>query len=354
MKPHTKAKHFLLQRYLSAWFPILGSGHKRIVYIDGFAGPGRYAQGEEGSPLIAIRAALSHQLRLNNIDVVFVFIEGDPQRAEELRDRQLPSITVPKNFRTVVICGHFEDTLQALQDELDAKQAVMAPTFAFIDPFGIKGAPFHLIERLIRRPRCEAFINFNTEGVQRWVQEVPARVDELVGMRGAADRIGAARDRVAEARRLYSESLKRVATYAPFFQIRSDRGLPIYDLFFATKHPLGFEKMKEAMWAADPTGTFSFSAGTDTMQLELLGPEAISQLPDRIAREFAGRTVVQEEVSLFVSSRFLFLPKHVRSALVGLEENARIEVATKKADGKPRRAGTFPDGTILKFGAPNE
>jgi len=39
--PHTTAKHEILQRYMKAWFPILGSYHHRIVYIDGFAGPGR-------------------------------------------------------------------------------------------------------------------------------------------------------------------------------------------------------------------------------------------------------------------------------------------------------------------------
>lgn len=38
---HKKARHEILQRYLEAGFPTLGSGHDRIVYIGGFAGPGR-------------------------------------------------------------------------------------------------------------------------------------------------------------------------------------------------------------------------------------------------------------------------------------------------------------------------
>jgi hypothetical protein len=32
----------------------------RIIFLDGFAGPGRYAGGEEGSPLIALRALFLH------------------------------------------------------------------------------------------------------------------------------------------------------------------------------------------------------------------------------------------------------------------------------------------------------
>ena len=58
--PHTVAKHLLLKRYLDAWFPILGRYNNRINYIDGFAGPGEYEGGEDGSPLLAIEAARSH------------------------------------------------------------------------------------------------------------------------------------------------------------------------------------------------------------------------------------------------------------------------------------------------------
>lgn len=46
LDPHTLAKHEILRRYLEAWFPIVGRYSHRIVYIDGFAGPGRYAGGE--------------------------------------------------------------------------------------------------------------------------------------------------------------------------------------------------------------------------------------------------------------------------------------------------------------------
>jgi len=34
----------------------------------------------------------------------------------------------------------------------------LAPTFAFIDPFGFSGIPFTLIERLLKCKRSEAFV----------------------------------------------------------------------------------------------------------------------------------------------------------------------------------------------------
>ena len=55
LEPHTKAKHEILRRYLGAWFPILTSGgwNRRVIFLDGFAGPGRYSACEPGSPIIA-------------------------------------------------------------------------------------------------------------------------------------------------------------------------------------------------------------------------------------------------------------------------------------------------------------
>jgi three-Cys-motif partner protein len=51
LEAHTRAKHEILGRYLQAWTPILSaSGLPHILYIDGFAGPGRYDGGEDGSP----------------------------------------------------------------------------------------------------------------------------------------------------------------------------------------------------------------------------------------------------------------------------------------------------------------
>ena len=50
-------KHLILQGYLEAWYPKLKFA-RRLVFIDGFAGPGEYLGGEKGSPLIALDAAI--------------------------------------------------------------------------------------------------------------------------------------------------------------------------------------------------------------------------------------------------------------------------------------------------------
>ena len=65
LESHSRAKHEILKRYLQAWVPILGqSSYSELLYIDGFAGPGRYSKGEDGSPIIALRAALEQKDRI--------------------------------------------------------------------------------------------------------------------------------------------------------------------------------------------------------------------------------------------------------------------------------------------------
>jgi three-Cys-motif partner protein len=84
--PHTQAKHEILRRYLGAWFPILLSKrHNRVVYIDGFSGPGRYKNGELGSPIIALQEAMRLGSRLEGKNLSFLFMDARNDRIEHLK-----------------------------------------------------------------------------------------------------------------------------------------------------------------------------------------------------------------------------------------------------------------------------
>lgn len=88
LEPHTKAKDELLRRYLGAWFAILANGgrNRRVVFLDGFAGPGIYEKGEPGSPIIAIDTFVSHKVfsDLDHTEFVFILIEPDEARCASL------------------------------------------------------------------------------------------------------------------------------------------------------------------------------------------------------------------------------------------------------------------------------
>jgi three-Cys-motif partner protein len=170
MDPHTAAKHRILQGYLYAWLPIMSKFNRRLVYVDGFAGPGVYAGGEPGSPILALQAFLDHSQRdLISAEVVYAFIEEDERRAAQLSEEIARLGKLPENISIHLIEGSFQDRFGALLDELEGRGAKLAPTFAFIDPFGYTDAPMSLSGRFLQFDRCEVLIYVPMRFVNRFV-----------------------------------------------------------------------------------------------------------------------------------------------------------------------------------------
>jgi three-Cys-motif partner protein len=159
LEPHTRAKHELLKRYLQAWMVILSQGRfPEILYIDGFAGPGEYAGGEAGSPIIALDTALGFKPPLT-AKVHFLFVEKDDTRADHLR-KQVALRALPANFSVIVEGGiTFKAAFEKRYSEF-VRNGRLMPTFAFIDPFGWTGAPFSLVKKILAQRSCEVFVNF--------------------------------------------------------------------------------------------------------------------------------------------------------------------------------------------------
>ena len=86
LEPHTEIKHIILRRYLNSWLPIISRYHGKIVYIDGFAGPGEYSFGQDGSPIIAIKAVLDHKFKLG-AKIRMLFIEKEEDRCKFLKEK---------------------------------------------------------------------------------------------------------------------------------------------------------------------------------------------------------------------------------------------------------------------------
>ena len=163
LEPHTRAKHAILQRYLQAWMAILRQGKfPEILYIDGFAGPGQYAGGEDGSPVIALKTALGYKSPLA-AKVHFLFVEKDQARSDRLREI-IGHMPVPSNIDSKVECMAFEEAWRMHYPRF-LRGNRLIPTFAFIDPFGWKGIPFAIVQQVMQHPNCEVFINFMYEEV---------------------------------------------------------------------------------------------------------------------------------------------------------------------------------------------
>jgi three-Cys-motif partner protein len=349
MVPHTAAKHLLLKRYLDRWFPILGKYNQRINYIDGFAGPGEYEGGETGSPLLAIEAAkyhVEHGTLAPNVTINFIFVEANPDYARHLQGK-LDALARPPQFKAGIIPGEFADVVASRLDELEKESKLLAPTFAFVDPFGFSGIPFDLMARILAYPKCEVFVNIMIEFINRFLEhpndKVLAHFPSTFGTNEVLDIPKQAGDRISAILALYRRQLKAKAKFVGRFDMHGRNDQKTYSLFFASNSPKGFEKMKEAMWSVDKTegGKFSDFEPGAAEQTSLFG-----QFPlwdDMLAR-FRGQTVPMGDLERFVIEETDYLPKHARGVLK--EQEASGEIKVEVAPGQKRRKGDFPVGKV--------
>jgi three-Cys-motif partner protein len=352
IEPHTSAKHQILRKYLDAWLPILGTYNKRVVYVDGFAGPGRYTGGEPGSPIIALEAALTHQAKLPG-ELVFLFIEERTDRADHLDD-EIAKLQLSSSFKVHVERGTFAHKLGKTLDELDSDGSKIAPTFALIDPFGFSGIPYALIQRLLSKNKCEVLVTFMVDSINRWLthpdDNIKSHVVETFGTEESIKIAEGTGDRATALKNLYHRQLNKAAKFVRYFEMRDrDRRL-VYYLFFASNNSLGHLKMKEAMWKVDPMGDFSFSDSTNPDQALLFNDPSIAPLVADLAAKFRPASQIPvQRVELYVQDQTAYLRKHMGEALLQLETDGKLKVAENKTDGKKRRAKTFPNEALVSF-----
>lgn len=352
IESHTRAKHEILRRYLNAWFPILNSCHSRIIYIDGFCGPGRYKGDEPGSPLIALEVAKNHRRTMKG-ELIFWFIDEREDRISCL-EQEIQKNSIPTHFKVSVESGKFHEKLGVVLDDMEAKGSNLAPTFAFIDPFGFSGIPFTLIARLLKQKRCEALITFMVDAMNRFLEHPKdSIVKHIVDVFGTDEAVRVAEssgNRIDKLRALYQKQLRRVAKFVRYFEMRDQQNRPQYYLFFATNNELGHLRMKEAMWKVDTGGEFRFSDATDPNQRVLFESDPTAFVGKELGDHFRGKGMISVEViRKYVENETPYLTKHMKSALRHEEGTSRVKVDSKKADGQKRRANTFPDDARVTF-----
>jgi three-Cys-motif partner protein len=353
--PHTLAKHNILRRYLEAWLPIMASWNGRILYIDGFAGPGKYKGGEDGSPLIALQTARDHKATLG-AEIVFVFIEADKERYEHLvQIVQGIKKSLPKNFKPHCVHGRFNEEMTDVLGQLEEQKAHIAPSLVFIDPFGWSHTPFRTVKRIMQNPRCEVLITFMYEELNRFLShpDHAETYDELFGT-DEWRTVLPVHDPDQRRRRIHDIYLKQLREAAEIEYVRSFEMLnqtnhTDYFLFFGTHQIRGLEKMKEAMWRVDPSGRFQFSDFTNAKEtLNLFADDpGYAILKQMILAEFQGEEASIEKVSDFVVTHTPFLRTHIKKQILKpMEESEELSVVSAKPG---RTKGTFPDGTRIQF-----
>lgn len=354
LEPHSKGKHLVLQEYLKAWLPIISSWNKRILFIDGFAGPGIYTNGEHGSPLIALQTFKDHvNLKHTNFEITFYFIENNEARKASLEilvEDLKPDL--PGTFNIHIEQGEFNGSMVEALDAIDAQNHQLAPCFAMVDPFGVSDTPMSIIERILSNDASEVYISFMYEWINRFKEHdnFEQHLDELYGC--TEWRTGIEIEDSIERKRflfdLYKQQLKNAGSkYVVHFELYEGNRL-VYAIFFGTKHLTGCDRMKQAIWKVAPFGDFAFR-GTHSDQLTLsLEFSDFTSLIKALQNKFKnqGWVSIQSVLDFVMSDETDFHSGQLKTkALREMEEIGMIKIK----EGTRKKKKSYPAGTELYF-----
>lgn len=181
LRDHTEIKLRILGKFIVPWRAKLGyktrvRGGKRIWYIDGFAGPGKYGDGADGSPIIGARQALWVLREGTGYTLGCVNVELRARRYEALcrETRPYEQDGVP----VYNLKGDFSQVIPEILEIVGQDDAILV----FIDPFGVKPLKFDKLRPLVSRAgETDLFLTFQTSAVYRLETQHPQYVTQAVG-----------------------------------------------------------------------------------------------------------------------------------------------------------------------------
>jgi three-Cys-motif partner protein len=321
----------MLDRYLAAWFPILlQGGFPGVTFFDGFAGPGEYKKGEEGSPIIALRQVLDRPelLRLGK-RVRFVFIEAHEGRVEHLRGLIASKFLSP-NASVLVVPPYHGRCEELAERVLRDAGAWGQPIFANLDAWSLD-VPLGLIRRIGRNKASEVLITFPSLWFRRFAKvEETDKGDQWFGSRSwrAVEQVES-----AEAKKQFLvDEYRGTLSQAGFpmtlaFEMLDEDGSEIF-LIFGTANKLGLERMKDAMWKVDPVYGLRFRDPRDPLQAAFAIDDAdlfplMRSLRERLADHALHSVRTLKDFTLLETA---YRPPHATTALRAFRDRNEVEL----------------------------
>lgn len=153
-RPWSTIKDSILAKYIACYLKTVQSRGRPIMIVDGFSGPGKFGDGSDGSPLIALRAISDTPQRHVGMSCLFADI------------RQAHRTALANNIRDYISRGIAEpplaDCASALARALEVGRS--HTLFFYLDPYGIKDLDFEMLRQVLARNRqqsTEILINFS-------------------------------------------------------------------------------------------------------------------------------------------------------------------------------------------------
>jgi three-Cys-motif partner protein len=349
-RQQSQIKARIIEKYLWAWAKVIiptakKQREKRILYIDLFAGPGRYDDGTLSTPLLVLQKAIGDPDMRSML--VTLFNDKDADSAGKLKAaiQALPGIEKLKHQPQV--------SNEIVGEEIERKLAGLrlVPTFFFVDPWGYKGLSLGLIGAVLQNwgSDCVFFFNYNRVNMGLNNSAVRQHMDALFGQE-RADKL---RENLAglgpdDRENLIVEELCAAlkdmgASYVLPFTFKNESGTRTsHHLIFATKHFKGYEIMKgimakESSERHQGVASFEYSASSEKFPILFGLSRPIDDLEDTLLNDFAGEALTMHEIYLRHSVGRPYTDSNYKRALVALEAENKIQVEPPASERPKRR-----------------
>jgi three-Cys-motif partner protein len=358
-------KATIVAKYFEVWANVIISTQKhfpnrfsdKIAYIDLFAGPGRYYDGSQSTPLRILQNAIQKPDIRDRLVTLFNDRDQGNARSLEKAIAELPGIETLKYKPQVENEEVGEEIVRKFE------KMSLVPTLFFVDPWGYKGLSLRLVNSVLKDWGCDCIFFFNYNRINMGLSN-PMVKEHMRALFGEerAETIRPKLDSAEPDKRellIIEELCQAIKSYGSRytlpFRFRDSRGKRTsHHLIFVSKNFRGYEIMKDIM-ARESSGSdqgvpsFEYNPADflPKQSLLFLLSRPLEDLGNMLLKKYAGQTLPMIEIYRQHNIDTPYVRSNYKEALKELEEDGRI--IGKRPDGKTRRKGTFADDVLATF-----
>jgi three-Cys-motif partner protein len=283
-REQTEVKHKILERYLSAFAPIVGTWASDIAYVDCLAGPwearGENLEDTSFSKAINVLKTAKSTLQLRGKTPTFrcLLVENNRDNFKRLDDFARTINDIEVTAKQWDFADHINDIV------LFAKQRKNSIPFFFIDPKGWELIAIDLIKPILRIEPGEVLINLMTSWIKRFLSDGSKDFERLLGPDVGRLLQLTGDEQEEELVRCYANSIKKSGNFkyvCTLPVLKADADMFHFWMIYGTRSPKGVAEFKntektiipfmhQTRAEAQQRRRFSQSGG----QFSLLQPEA--------------------------------------------------------------------------------
>ncbi len=334
-RDYMRAKHEILEKYLKAWTQILWK-FRRLLYVDCFAGKGKYDSGEYGSPIIALKAMEKILIKYPRTQAYALFIDTEQDNLDFLK-QLIENEKSIENIKVECKKINYREFISSFE-EIIPEQFQNVPTLIVLDPFGYSLIGLQDLAWFMSRKTTEFILTFMYRDLNRFLKTEHARKD-IINVFGSDEILRLIKTEMKSYEReqtiidFYINQLKnsaKVKFVQPFCVKKKikTKHRTIYYLIHGTNHSKGLQVMKTIMNnIGGEEYTFYEKEKAKQKSLDYFFKGKYWELKQYLYEKFGNSPIVTiGMVRRSVLEETKYVDKDVTAVLKELEEKGEIEI----------------------------